>query len=261
MCLLTANDSTGRVRTCLLIRTDHQLINDFRSAPPGSRAFKTRLIEMAAVGVHEIAVQLFNLGGSLHSDDNIFSWVPSTDDVFWELFPDGAWPTLFRHAWYVDFEQYPDGVADMAGYWAEARILGGVVLFDRRGEGQPDAQPDSVWFHSDRSEVTYRIYQLHDDQKQRLVEFLTSEAPDTGVLPILGDASNVRREDPEEPVEKTGIYRNVWERKPLSIDAVDGRLRDVWNRFEYPSRADLMRAKLRARERSLMLSASPSGFS
>jgi hypothetical protein len=33
--------------------------------------------------------------------------------------------------WYGDYDEYFDGVADMVGYWAEARILGGVVLFNR----------------------------------------------------------------------------------------------------------------------------------
>jgi hypothetical protein len=205
---------------------------------------------MTAEAVHEVAVQLFNLESNLHIEDSITSWVPSKDDQFWEFFPGGAWPTLFRHAWYVDYEQYPNGVADMVGFWAEARILGGVVLFDRRDPAtSPDVQPDSVWFHSDRYDVTYRIYQLLDDQKQQLLQFLTSETPDPRFLPLLGDEKNTRREDPEEPIENTGIYRSRWERKPLAPNAPDERLKDVWDQFEYPTKADVMRAKGRAVER------------
>jgi hypothetical protein len=33
-------------------------------------------------------------------------------------------------------EQYSDGVADIAAYWAEDRILGGVVLFGREKSGK-----------------------------------------------------------------------------------------------------------------------------
>jgi hypothetical protein len=96
-------------------------------------AFRTRLIEMVAVAMHQIAVQLFKLDTSLHKNNGIASWVPPKDDTdFWALFSKGPSPTLFRHEWYSDYDQYPDGVADMVGYWAEARILGGVVLFDRR---------------------------------------------------------------------------------------------------------------------------------
>jgi hypothetical protein len=40
-------------------------------------------------------------------------------------------PTLFAHGSYVDHEQCPEGVADMAGYWAGDRIFGGVILFNR----------------------------------------------------------------------------------------------------------------------------------
>ena len=88
---------------------------------------------MVAVAVHDIAAQLFMLDTSLHKDDGIAFWVPPEDDtVFWSHFPKGPPPTLFRHEWYGDCDQYPDGVADMVGYWAEGRILGGVVLFDRR---------------------------------------------------------------------------------------------------------------------------------
>ena len=46
--------------------------------------------------------------------------------------------TLFCHPWYRDYDQYPNGIADSVGYWAEARILGGVVLFDRRNLGSAE---------------------------------------------------------------------------------------------------------------------------
>lgn len=203
------------------------------------------------MAIHEIAVQLSKLGTSLHADDGIASWVPPKDDnLFWALNPEGAWPTLFRHHWYVDDNQYPDSVADVVGYWAEARILGGVVLFDRRDPAfSPDVKPDSVWFHSERYDVTYRIYQLLDEQKQQLLDFLTSESPDLSLLPILGDVKNTRREDPEEPLENTGIYRNIYERKPLGPDEGDFRIKDVWDKFEYPTRADWDRARERAYDR------------
>jgi hypothetical protein len=38
---------------------------------------------------------------------------------------------VFLHAAYDAFDQYPRGVADMVGYWAESRLFGGVVIFDR----------------------------------------------------------------------------------------------------------------------------------
>lgn len=153
----------------------------------------------------------------------------------------------------------------MAGYWAESQILGGVVLFDRRDPEAPqitdpdyltlDVQPDSVWFHPDREDMTYRLYQLLDDQKQRLVDFLTSDSPDMNLLPIFPSVENTRREDPEEPIEEIGIYRDIWERKPLPLDLkiVDRRMRDVWDHIEYPTTADWERSTWRAYERRQQL--------
>ena len=44
-------------------------------------------------------------------------------------------PTVFYHGSYVAFDQYPNGLADVAGYWAETKIFGGVVVFDRGPSG------------------------------------------------------------------------------------------------------------------------------
>lgn len=50
--------------------------------------------------------------------------------------PVKALPHLFFNIHYRAYEQYPFGIADMAGYWAEDRIFGGVVLFDRGESGK-----------------------------------------------------------------------------------------------------------------------------
>ena len=137
-----------------------KLISGFRVASIGSRAFKARLVEMTAIAIHDIAVQLFTLKLGWHGDDGMATWVPEKDDLFWNWY-DGPWPTLFRHPWYVAYDQYPSGIADGVGFWAEARIFGGVILFDRR---RPEGDPDSVWLHPDRDGGTYRMCQLLDEQ-------------------------------------------------------------------------------------------------
>jgi hypothetical protein len=227
-----------------------QLLYTYQAASPGSRNFKTRLIEMIAIAVHRIAVILTKLDTSLHKDDGITDWEPSSSDtLFWTFFPDGPAPTLFKHPWYVDYDQYAEGVADMVGYWAEARILGGVVLFDRRA---PDAaETDAVFFHSDRYKVTYRIYQLLEDQKKQLLDFLMSDTPTASPLPILAGEKNRKRVDPEEPIEVTGIYRDIWERRELPPDGPDERSRDVWDKLEYPSFQDFQDARGRCRDRRM----------
>lgn len=85
---------------------------------------------MTAVAIHNVAVYLFNLDQSLHKNDGVLMWEREPGAGFPN--PD---PTLFNHPAYTFFEQYPNGAADMAGYWAENRILGGVVLFDRGESG------------------------------------------------------------------------------------------------------------------------------
>lgn len=122
--------------------TGLQLIHEYHAASPGSRAFNTRLIEMVAVAVHAIGVYLFNLNLDIGHHKDLVEWQPEEDDVFWYYHPKGPLPTLFIHRWYQDHDQYPHGVADVVGYWAEARIMGGVVLFDRRAAGQREAHED-----------------------------------------------------------------------------------------------------------------------
>ena len=108
------------------------------------------------MAVHQIAVQLFKLDSSVHKDDGLASWLPPKDDtLFWRFHPNGPPPTLFRHRWYRDYDQYPNGVADGVGYWAEARILGGVILFDRREPGSaPDVKVFSTFKPKENCELT-----------------------------------------------------------------------------------------------------------
>lgn len=96
-------------------------------------AFKTRLIEMIAIAIHQIAVYLYELDLDLGNHKNLVKWIaPANDTVFHRFYPDGKLPTLFIHKQYRDFKQYPNGAADIVGYWAEAEIFGGVMLFDQR---------------------------------------------------------------------------------------------------------------------------------
>jgi hypothetical protein len=188
----------------------------------------------------------------VHKNDGITEWAPpKSDDWYWTVFPKGPLPSLFHHRWYQDYDQYPRAVADMVGYWAEARILGGVVLFDRRNpEVEPEADPDAIYFHSDREDVTYRIYQLLPEQRKALLDFLVVDGtPPASPLPILGDENNRIRVDPEEPIQTTGIYRDLWERKELTPEAGDARLKDVWSKFEWPTWQDRRDSQRRALER------------
>jgi hypothetical protein len=219
---------------------------------------------MVAVAVHQIAATLFELDTSVHKNDGITEWAPpKSDPWYWRWHPGGPLPSLFHHEWYKDYDQYPRGVADMVGYWAEARILGGVVLFDRRNPDaelspDPDAEldgflaaptvdPDAVYLHPDRYKVTYRICQLLPEQRQALLNFfLADELPSENPLPILPDQNNRIRVDPEESIRDTGIYRDLWERKDIPRNYGDARLRDVMSGLDYPTHADFGTSRRRA---------------
>ena len=90
------------------------------------------------VGCHQIAAHLYALDAGTHKHQLHDEWLQS---------PEATWlreergrilpPTAFFHRYYMNVEQYPRGPPDAAGYWAEGKIFGGVVVFDR-GESEKE---------------------------------------------------------------------------------------------------------------------------
>ncbi len=73
-------------------------------------------------------------------------------------------PILFSHLSYDALGQYPQGLADAVGYWAENRILGGVILFDRPEAWDDDTNPEpNVYIHSDRRRAMVAVLQARDE--------------------------------------------------------------------------------------------------
>lgn len=98
---------------------------------------------MVAIAIHQIAVDLYKLDLNLGNHKDLTTWAaPTSLTGFYEVYLTGQLPTLFMHKMYQDFEQYPNGVADIVGYWAEAQIFGGVVLFDRRKPSDREPHED-----------------------------------------------------------------------------------------------------------------------
>lgn len=110
-----------------------QLLSAFQRSHLGTREFELRLIELLAVACHQIAVYLYILDEGNHKHRLYEEWRETPDA---REFP-GQYvvPTPFYHSSYIFDQQYPNGVADIVGYWAETKIFGGVVLFDRRESG------------------------------------------------------------------------------------------------------------------------------
>lgn len=115
-------------------------------------------------------------------------------------------------------------------------------------------QPDAVFFHSNHKDITYRIWQLLDTQKKELLDLLLSEPDIEGKrnnsgpyhLPIYPDQNNLTRIDPEEPIHETGIYRDLWERKPLGDNDGDPRSHcAAYNSVDYTSMTEFEKSKER----------------
>jgi hypothetical protein len=143
----------------------------------------------------------------------------------------------------------------MVGYWAESRILGGVVLFDRRElDAEPCVEfgtdfkvdPDAIFFHPDREGITYRICQLLPEQRKALLDFLIAEPSPPSPFPILPSKDNRIRVCPEDPITMTGIYRDIWERKEIHPPREWVR-RCVVDTFNYPSRNDWYNSGVQSR--------------
>ncbi|KAK4033968.1 hypothetical protein C8A01DRAFT_19160 [Parachaetomium inaequale] len=220
-----------------VLTMDKRLLHAYSAESVGSRAFQLRLIEMVAVAVHELAVLLYNMG-DMQQHNDWKTWKPPKRHYQCQPSdPEWQWPelqpylTLFFHFAFLEHEQYPEGVADIVGYWAENRILGGVVLFDR---GESGNQCPEVYFQSGRRDDTHRIYALTDEQKAKLASFFAADTSslDGTVLPILGDSNNRVRVDSEHAVFGFHVYRDKWER--MVVDERDYPRRCVQTILEYP---------------------------
>lgn len=126
--------------------TSLQLLQAFQDAALGSEQFKLRLLELVARSVHCIATSIDKLAAKSHQG-NIQEAI---DYVYYPMGCDSdgedngkkkglrglpAFENLFFNVQYRNTKEYPFGPSDMAGYWAEDRIFGGVVLFDRGESG------------------------------------------------------------------------------------------------------------------------------
>ncbi|KAH0597570.1 hypothetical protein MHUMG1_04949 [Metarhizium humberi] len=213
------------------------LVQAFQNADLGSRQFDLRLIEMVATAVHAIAVYLFNLEEKSHKGDiqGVVTYVEP--DKTYEWMP-GKWTTrealpafasIFSHACYTFHEKYPNGAADMAGYWAEDRIFGGVILFDR---GKSGTECKDVYIHSGRVRWTVRIWRPLETQFKQMIHFLkvgppTSQCP----FPLYADKKVRHRYDDYDAMAWHNIYRDPWERVLPPRKNWDAIRR---NTFDYP---------------------------
>lgn len=130
-------------------------------------------------------------------------------------------PTLFWVGAYTDWLNYPNGLADMAGYWAEMQLFGGVLLFDR-GEGEdkvsltPEYQRqghltivkcNGVYIHNQKYTT---LAPPTEAQFNNVIDFLLSESPDISHCPFPMEVTpdNKWRWDPYDARTKYHIFKH-----------------------------------------------------
>jgi hypothetical protein len=216
-------------------------MRSYRRAALGSQAFKVRLIELVAVTMHELGVLLFNLDICMHQGGRrevhrVTQYQQPGDD------PDPVPASFFGHHIYLAHDVYPRGIADIVGYWAEDRILGGVAVFDRPAEERTPQQPPNVYFNGCRRKATYRYFQLLDEQQQSLVDFLLAEDVSRVhcPMPIIANKTNRVRVDFHEAILHRFIHRDIWECKPPRPETVAFWGRRPQGEFDYPEHRDLL---------------------
>ncbi|KAK1764664.1 hypothetical protein QBC33DRAFT_546773 [Phialemonium atrogriseum] len=225
----------------MILRFDATLLQAYQDTSPGSRQFGIRLIEMTAVAIHQIAVALYQLDEKAHRGDidSVMNWVAPIEQYElhgrWETKPHfPPRPSLFFHPDYLDHHQYPSGTADVAGYWAEDRIFGGVVLFDR---GKSDMEAKEVYFHSGRRRQTHRVWLLLEPQLESLISFLLDESGRVeSPLPIFVDEKSRKRFDAWDAMAFHHIFRDRWER---SIPDIKDESSIRYNTGDYPELQDV----------------------
>ncbi|KAK8172351.1 hypothetical protein BKA80DRAFT_21007 [Phyllosticta citrichinensis] len=154
---------------------------------------------MTALALHNVGANLFvRADGGLHQHKQ-------------EPGPYCRSSSLFYHERYQVWDQYPQGAADCAGYWAEVKILGGVVVFDR---GESNLEYGRVYLHPFPRAL---LFSLMPFQLAAFVDFGTNPQreghPPLPMKPKLGAA----RVDNFDSLDRH-IFRDQYERRPRPRD-------------------------------------------
>ncbi|KAF7563701.1 hypothetical protein G7046_g391 [Stylonectria norvegica] len=197
------------------LRFEPSLLDAFQKTTPGSKTFNLRLIELVVDACHQIGAYLFEMDDGAHKHHVYESWLEKElideengADKHTFVLP----PAAFFHRAYQFPDQYPRGIADVVGYWAEGKILGGVVVFDR---GETEQECNEMWIHGARYPGPKTLYPPTKDQYASLVKFLLSD-PDEDVpcpLPIHGTPYNRPRWSADDAFQRFHIFRDRYERR------------------------------------------------
>ncbi|CAJ2500533.1 Uu.00g033860.m01.CDS01 [Anthostomella pinea] len=211
-------------------------VQAFQDSEAGSNEFELRLFELVAIACHQIAVQLYQLDDGVHKHQEHETWqaeavsrLPKDRPYAGRLLPPA---TAFWHWHYKASHQYPNGIADVVGYWAEAKIFGGVVVFDR---GETETEAKRVFLHASRYSGPRTLYPPTESQHRELMKFLLSEpGTDPCPLPLLDSMDNRPRYEAYDAFAYFHVFRDRYER----VLPPERRIKDVCSTQDFPEIAD-----------------------
>ncbi|GJN67637.1 hypothetical protein PLICBS_001665 [Purpureocillium lilacinum] len=234
-----ARETARRLRSQLSLsdlRFDPLALQGYQDASPQSRDFHLRLVELVAISIHQVAVRSFEMDEGRHREEYL-QWWESWRERYRHAEGIEQWhavafpPVPFYHTQYQCFDKYPKGKAYMVGYWAEAKILGGVAWFDR---GASDLECNDIFLHGDFIDEPKTLCPLTVAQWDAVVTFLTADldtaSPPASPFPLHATAQNLPRYTPYFAVKYQHIFRNRFDLKlprryerphPRAVSAVD----------------------------------------
>ncbi|KAG8158740.1 hypothetical protein KVR01_011183 [Diaporthe batatas] len=165
----------------LSLNFEPKTIQAYQDTTLGSAAFKLRLLELIVIACHNIAVYLYQLDEGAHKHAEWEKWHTEMRDALAkedseesrDLRAEYGPPTPFFRS-YRAYKKYPNGLEDVAGYWVEYEIFGGVVLFDR---GESEDECNGIYIHI--PEIIDTLAPPTEKQFTDLVAFLLSPTADT----------------------------------------------------------------------------------
>lgn len=223
-----------------------QLAQSYQDALPGSREHLLRLLDIAAASLHTLAGMMYT---SFHPDTNIRPPEPP-EGHYWQFRGTDHFYVNFFHSNYRRLKDFPFGLLNVVGYWAEAELFGGVVLFERVESGSEvqlisltsdnihanECQVINAFLHP---QATAHAFQLSEKQLKSFVN-----------LGIAGDVAKIAgaetvlpfAKEPDARTELTfirlgeaplRIYKNEYDKPPVShVPLCSGCVRRPDERFE-----------------------------
>ncbi|KAG8156868.1 hypothetical protein KVR01_013281 [Diaporthe batatas] len=196
----------------LSLKFEAKTLQAYQDAKCNSVAWKLRLIELVVVACHDIAIFLYKMDDGAHKHAEHEAWLAKQREKYLNkrstkrmVLPPRS---LFWHGMFRDHKRYPNGVAELAGYWAEGQIFGGAVMFDR---GESGEECNGMYIYNP---VRYHTFAPPtEEQFNQLVEFLVSPDPDHSrcPIPIKVTPDNWWRWDPIPAMTEHNIFRNRYE--------------------------------------------------